>query len=115
MLISQKEVGGITVISLNGRLDAETSGDLAMKFAALIEAKKNCLILDMAELEYISSAGLRVILEATKKTRALGGDTYLVRIQEYVAKVLEISGLSSFLKIYDSVESAIKDINKTRK
>lgn len=115
MLIGEKKVGGITVLSLSGRLDAETSGDLAMKFATLIEKKDFKLVLDLAELEYISSAGLRVILEATKKTRLNVGDIYLANIQEYVGKVLDISGLSSFLKICDKVEAAVADADADAK
>lgn len=115
MIINEKEVQGLTVVTLNGRLDAETSGDLAMKFASLIELKKFDLIVDMTELEYISSAGLRVILEVTKKTRINGGNTYLTNVQDYVNKVLDISGLSSFLKIIATVDSAVIEIKNKKK
>ncbi len=115
MIITQKELDGVAVVCLDGRLDAETSGDLAMKFATLIEQKKRDLIIDMANLEYISSAGLRVVLEVTKKMRMNGGDTYLVNVQEYVKKVLDISGLSTFLRIYGDSQAACEEIKKKSK
>ncbi len=110
MNINLSNVKGIDVISVSGRLDAETSGELAKRLSGLIDQKKFKLVLDLSGLEYISSAGLRVVLEITKKTRVSGGNLYLANIQEYVGKVLDISGLSSFLKISKSIDEAVTEI-----
>lgn len=106
MEIKESTVNEIKVVSVCGRLDAETSTDLGKKLNEQLESKNNKIVLDMAELEYISSAGLRVILEITKRTRVLGGELYLLNLQDYVKKVLEISGLISFLKVLKSVDEA---------
>jgi anti-sigma B factor antagonist len=108
--ITESDKNGAVILALNGRLDAETSGNLAKRLAELVESKRYKIILDLSGLEYISSAGLRIILEITKKTRISGGNLYLVNIQEYVKKVLDISGLSTFLKICPTLGDAEKEI-----
>lgn len=108
MDIKESTVDGVKVVSVSGRLDAETSPELCKKLNEQLESKNNTVVLDLSSLEYISSAGLRVVLEITKRARVIGGELYLVNLQDYVRKVLEISGLISFLKILKSVDDLPK-------
>ncbi|MBR5738668.1 MAG: STAS domain-containing protein [Lachnospiraceae bacterium] len=84
-------------IALEGRLDTTTAPELE---AALKEALDGAtsLTLDMEKLEYISSAGLRVLL-ATQKIMNRQGEMKVVRVGETVMEVFEVTGFSEILTI----------------
>ena len=66
------------------------------------------MIIDFKELEYISSAGLRVILKATKALKREEGKMMLCDMQDYVKEVFEIAGFDSFLPIVGSMDDALQ-------
>jgi anti-sigma B factor antagonist len=68
------------------------------------------MILDFQELDYISSAGLRVILKATKNLKGAEGKLVLCAMQDYVKEVFEISGFDSFLPIEATLDDAVKTV-----
>ena len=65
------------------------------------------VIVDFAGLDYISSAGLRSILSASKKLKGKEGSILLASLKDIVKEVFEISGFSTILPIYESVEIAL--------
>jgi len=65
------------------------------------------LVADFSGVDYTSSAGLRVLLGAIKETRALGGDLRLSGVRSDVLKVLNLSGFTNILKMFDKVDAAI--------
>lgn len=85
------------VLALSGRLDTLTSPELELEINALPQEVK-ALVLDMNGLEYISSAGLRVLLSAQKKMSKVGKMT-LVGVSEAINEVFEITGFSDVLNI----------------
>ena len=82
---------------LEGRLDTVTSQDLEKELNESLAGVKE-LILDFDGLEYISSAGLRVLL-ATQKTMLKQGEMKLVRVNDDIMEILEITGFSEILTI----------------
>jgi anti-sigma B factor antagonist len=66
------------------------------------------LVVDFKDLDYISSAGLRVILKATKAIKREDGRIMLCSMQDYVKEVFEIAGFDSFLPIVATMDDAIK-------
>ena len=91
MEISQKKENGVIRIIIKGRLDAE-SAPLADRIVKGIMAKSNTrLLFDLCDLEYISSAGLRVILTAAKHVYERGGEIVLCCLNEFVRDVFESS------------------------
>jgi len=98
MLNINKSIDGAkAVYSLEGRLDTVTSPDLEN---ALKESIDNLteLILDFGQLEYISSAGLRVLL-AAHKTMSKQGDMKLVNVNATIMEIFEVTGFSDILTI----------------
>lgn len=97
MEIKTTKNSGELTVALSGRLDTLTAPDLEDKlYEELDEAEK--LIFDFAELEYISSAGLRVLLEAYKMMDEKDG--MLVRnVTEPVMEIFEVTGFSDVLDI----------------
>jgi anti-anti-sigma factor len=92
------------VLSVTGRLDAVTAPELERDFPA---AAARRLILDLSGLEYISSAGLRIILALVKGQKASGGSLSVCGLSGLVGEVFAVSGFDSFLPIYPDVEAAL--------
>jgi anti-sigma B factor antagonist len=76
-------------------------------FQAIDDGSKS-MIIDFGELEYISSAGLRVILKATKALKREEGKMMLCDMQDYVKEVFEIAGFDSFLPIVGTMDDALQ-------
>ena len=84
-------------LALIGRLDTVTAPELEAEISAILPTAES-LVLDMEKLEYISSAGLRVILK-TKKALAQKAGLKLINVSDDVREVFEITGFSDFLTI----------------
>lgn len=78
------------VITCVGRLDSETSPILEKEVKRILEKAPSLLILDMEKLDYMSSAGVRVLFLAQKRMKLHGGKLALMKIQPPIRKVLEI-------------------------
>ena len=83
---------------------------LARSLNALIDEGETRIILDLGQTVHISSAGLRVILKATKNLKTADGKLVLCAMQDYVKEVFEISGFDSFLPIVPTIDEAVKTI-----
>ena len=97
MIITKKMNGTSLEIALEGRLDTMTAPELEKELNASLDAA-NTLTLDLTNLEYISSAGLRVLLTAHKALSAKGG-MKIVNVNEIVREVLDVTGFSDILTI----------------
>lgn len=93
------ENGKETVISLSGQLDTLTSVDLEKEVMPVLKGDSQEVILDGAELTYISSAGLRLLLTLQKGMKAKGGTFRLRNIQKGIMDIFNITGFSSILTI----------------
>ena len=93
--ISSKNI----VISLIGRLDTITSPQLEEEINSFSLENIETVILDLKELEYISSAGLRVVLMIHKKMNKLGGQLKLINVNDMILNIFDMTGLSEFLNI----------------
>ena len=108
MEIIEENHGGINIFKLSGRLDSNTSQGFEKKiFQAIDDGSKN-MIIDFKDLDYISSAGLRVILKATKALKREEGKMMLCDMQDYVKEVFEIAGFDSFLPIVGTMDDALQ-------
>lgn len=104
MPLETRQQDGVTVVQLSGKLDSAVSNDVTEQLNALVNAGHSKLILNLKELTYISSAGLRSIMVVAKLAKEAGGETRLCAPNGRVLKVLEESGFSFLIKI-DSEES----------
>jgi anti-sigma B factor antagonist len=87
MEIIEEQQGGINIFKLNGRLDSNTSQGFEQKLFQAISDGSKTVVVDFKELDYISSAGLRVILKATKAIKREEGQIMLCSMQDYVKEV----------------------------
>lgn len=107
MEILKRKEKDVLVISLKGRLDAVTTPLLEKDLTELIAGGERFLVLDLGDLAYISSAGLRTLLVVTKRLREKQGRLLLASLKSVVREVFEISGFSSIIPIFESVDAAI--------
>ncbi len=91
-------------ITLEGRLDNDTAFDFEQQVVAHLASQPAHVLIDMAKLNYISSAGLRVIAVAMKKCRAYKGNLQLARMQPQIKKVFDIVGIVPLTQIFSTVE-----------
>ncbi len=96
MNVTKKMNGSTLEVALEGRLDTMTAPQLEKELSDLANAES--LVLDCSKLEYISSAGLRVLLSAYRTMNAKGG-MKLTNINEIVREVLEVTGFIDILTI----------------
>ena len=107
MEISQRTAGDVSVVSLSGRLDANSANDVERKLNSLIDAAQIQLVVNLDKLEYISSSGLRVLLAALKKVRKQQGDIRLACLKPYIREVFDIAGFTQLFKIFGGEEDAV--------
>jgi len=106
-IISKDASGDTMVVSVNGRMDAASAPDFEKNMQEMIDSGKRAFAVDLSELEYISSAGLRAILSIAKRLKALNGNLCIASLRGPVKEVFEISGFSSIIPIYDNVDAAL--------
>ncbi|WP_291329662.1 STAS domain-containing protein [Desulfovibrio sp. UCD-KL4C] len=111
MELSNKKVEEALVVGLKGRLDALTSPSFEETICQFIKKGDTKIVLDLGELEYISSAGLRAILSTAKRLKADNGAIAFANITGMISEVFEISGFGSMFNLYSSTLLAAKDIS----
>lgn len=107
--LTSTQANEATVISISGSIDALTAVQVSNYFDQELNNGKIHLIVDLENVEFMSSAGLRAVLGSLKKCRQLGGDLRLAAAQPGVARVLKMSGFTSILKSYRNVDEAVID------
>lgn len=110
MELNTKNESGATVVSVKGKVDTVTAPDFGKYLEEQINKNQNTLIVNMAELYYMTSAGLREILGAGKKLKEKGHEILLAGLQENIQEVFQISGFASLFKIFDTEESALEQV-----
>jgi anti-anti-sigma factor len=92
---------------VRGRLDGATCGKFAERVEALVTGDEPRLLVDFAGVEFVSSAGLRVVLGLMKKVKAGRGALALCAVQPAVREVLEITGLAGMIDIHPERAAAL--------
>jgi anti-anti-sigma factor len=107
MEITERKQDGVTVLEVKGRLDSNTASQLEEKLQALLAEKEQKLLIDFSHLDFISSAGLRVLLWGMKTVRAAKGKLALSSLKTNVKEVFEISGFNAALPYFMGMEDAV--------
>ncbi|MGC9444577.1 MAG: STAS domain-containing protein [Candidatus Methanospirareceae archaeon] len=107
MEIEEKDAGKVKILALSGRLDAYSSDEVEKRIAGLIDGGCVRIVVNLEDVEYISSSGLRVMLAALKRLRKLNGELSLACLRPYVKEVFDIAGFTQLFAIYDHEAEAI--------
>lgn len=106
MKLTEEKQNGILVISLDGRLDVSSSESvLSTLEPRIVEGTR--LLLDLSALHYVSSAGLRVVLQLAQKAKEQQGQMVLCGLSDNVMKVFEVSGFDRILKLCPDRDQAL--------
>ena len=103
-----REEDDVLVMELSGKLDTQTSGPASEEMAQIAESGHSKVLLRLDKLEFVSSAGLRVILRTAKLVKAAGGSLRLCNASGLVKEVMEISGFDSLLDMHDTEANALE-------
>lgn len=106
--------GEVTIAAISGSIDSLTAEHLLDVLGRTVRDRQVRVVADFSQVAYTSSAGLRALLVTLKDTRRLGGDFRLAAVQPAVLRVLELSGFTSILKLYDDVEEAVASFDTDR-
>jgi anti-anti-sigma factor len=106
MNIETKTEGDVTVCHFMGNLDTNTSVEAKAKLDEVLEGGATKLLVDFTKLDYVSSAGLRILLATAKALRG-SGELRLCGLNETVQEIFDISGFSSLLKVSKTSEEAL--------
>ncbi len=107
MHVRETETNRATILSVEGRLDSMTSQSFEQQLMGKIDAGNSKIILDFGSLDYISSAGLRVLLMGAKRLQSEGGTFVVCGLKEHIHEVFEISGFLTILTVLDNIDDAI--------
>lgn len=110
MQITEEFHGTVLVVSASGRIDSNTAGELEAVLPDRVEAQ-DATVMDLSEVAYVSSAGLRVLLKGAKTAKATGHRLTLAGLNASVQEVFDISGFSSIFTIEPDVEQALAAIS----
>jgi anti-sigma B factor antagonist len=110
MEVTEELHGKTTVVIAKGRLDSNTSKILETRLTDLASVPAASLVVDLGQVDYVSSAGLRVLLIAVKKVKGGGGKLALCAIQPQVREVFDISGLSAVFAIHPERSTSVQAV-----
>lgn len=110
MQIETHETGEVKVVAVSGRLDTVTAPVLEKALLEQVDQGARKLVLNFADLEYVSSAGLRVLLVAAKKLRVNGGELCVAAVNDIVQEIFEISGFGGIMKLFPDERTAVESL-----
>lgn len=105
---------GTALVTPKGRIDATTSAQLERMLHGPIEAAQRFVLVDLAQVTYMSSSGLRVLLVAAKELHQRDGSLVLCCLQPSVSRVLRMTGLSEILPLYQTRDAALQALETMR-
>ncbi len=107
MNISTRTQGDVTLIAFDGNLDTNTSPAAQEALDDILQAGGKKLAIDFSALDYVSSAGLRVLLATAKRLAGSGGVLHLFGLNETVEEVFEMSGFNTIFKVFPDEAAAL--------
>ena len=109
--ITTREAEDVLVVDMVGKLDTSTSGDAYDQMVGIAQSGSRKVLVNLKDVEYMSSAGLRVILTASKLLKTARGEMRLCHPNDVVKEVLEMSGFNSLLRVHDSELDALVELH----
>ena len=110
--IESKDTDGVTILTLSGRVTlGDESNQLRTSIKELLKHGRKRLVLDLAEVSYIDSAGLGTLVAAYTSTRSEGGEVRLASVTRRFDELLNITKLVTIFSVYDTVAEAVKSFS----
>lgn len=107
ILLENENINGVIAVAVKGRLDSVTASKMETHCKALIDEGQTRILIDLKELEYISSAGLRVLLVIAKSLKSKSGTLVLCQLSSMVMEVMVISGFDKIFAMTATREEGL--------
>lgn len=111
MNVRETTDNGVTIVEVSGRLDSSSAPDIVERLQTIVSAQP-AVIIDLASLDYISSAGLRVLLLAAKKAEATHHAFVLAGLLPGVKHVFDVTGFSGFCTVFNDRQAALASLEE---
>lgn len=117
MELSQEVIDNVGVLTISGQIDAYSAPAVEEALNPLIDDQKGKVVVNLTEVDYVSSAGLRIMLAGLKEAKNLkdddgeAGDLRVVGLQPQVKEVFDIAGFTPLFKVYDDVTAAVNSFS----
>lgn len=108
MKVTSEAMDSITVVRIQGNLDTGSSPDAQETINSLISDGASRILVSLAEVDFVASSGLRILLATAKKLGATGGSLRISNLNEVVREVFEMSGFSTILNVYETEAKAME-------
>ena len=108
MEITNSKVGEVRVVRITGNLDTQSFSDAHAHLMGLMDGGAKKILVDCEKLDYISSAGLRILLVVAKQLTSDGGELRICSLNEVVQEVFDISGFSTIFNVTPSQPAALE-------
>lgn len=102
--LNAREHGSVTVLTLTGELDISSAGRVEKELTRAEERRPGALVLDLSQLDFMDSTGLRIVVSADARARERGSRFAVVRGPDAVQRIFRITRLDERLEMVDSVE-----------
>lgn len=106
--IELEEIENRVILRIDGRVDAATAPILDRKINTLTDEHHHYLLLDFSQVDYLSSAGMRLLLSATKKLKSKKGSLILFSLTEEVGEIIKMAGFDKILHICSNEKEALQ-------
>lgn len=106
MDIRARHYNDVAILSLDGRLDFAAAPHLTQTIAAQMAAGYVRLVVDLKKVDFLTSAGIKAMIQGLQLTRRQGGDMRLANAQTQVRQVLNLAGVDAVIKVYPDVVGA---------
>jgi anti-sigma B factor antagonist/stage II sporulation protein AA (anti-sigma F factor antagonist) len=110
--IKVEKVGNKIILRVTGRLDVASSPFLEKKLHAVIEENNSNVLIDFSKIDYLSSAGLRLLISTTKQLKTKKGFLALFAISDEVFEIIKMAGLEHVLNIFSQERDALQFVPK---
>lgn len=107
MNVSVEKLGDIAVMAVSGQLNSANAAAAEATLLGRVDSGERRCVLDFSALDYISSAGLRVVLLLAKRLKQTQGSLVLCGLQPHVREVFDISGFLAILQVADTRDQAL--------
>lgn len=110
MEVQVEEKDEVVVFRISGRLDAASSPQLEKKISSIIDSGHFRILLDLANVEYLSSAGMRLMLSISKRLKNIEGKIVACSLNDEVMDVIRMAGFDQVLEVYPTEAAALTNL-----
>ncbi len=111
MEVGLNKLEDVMILTIKGRSDVSNTSKLESICNKLVKSQEQTILIDCTYLDYISSAGLRILLKMAKQIKKSAGKLVVAHMNDYVQQIFEISGFTELFPAYESVLEALNKIH----